>query len=190
MYLPSNSNKSLIEIVLENQEYMYNYHSKLTATHPYESKWYTWPLDIRPIWIYGDYSLANGYASTIASFGNPAIWCVSTIAIFVSIFYTIRDKDKVGLLLIVAYAFQYIPWMLTTRCTFIYAYFTPIPYAILLLVYCFKKFKWKNKFTKILLAIYLLIVLVVFIKFYPVISGIPVNKEYINSLKWFETWTF
>lgn len=190
VYLPSNSNKSLIEIVLDNQEYMYNYHSKLTATHPYESKWYTWPLDIRPIWIYGDYSLANGYASTIASFGNPAIWWVSTIAIIVSIFYTIRDKDKVGLLLLVAYAFQYIPWMLTTRCTFIYAYFTPIPYAILLLVYCFKKFKWKNKFTKILLAIYLLIVLVMFIKFYPVISGIPVNEEYINSLKWFETWTF
>lgn len=190
VYMPSNPNKSLIEIAVENQEYMYNYHSKLNATHPYESRWYTWPIDLRPIWLYANYNLPDGKASTIASFGNPAIWWLSTIAIFISIIYTIKDKDKVGLLLLVAYAFQYIPWMLTTRCTFIYAYFTPLPYAIFLLVYCFKKFKWKNKFTKALLAIYLLTVLVLFIRFYPVISGMPVSKDYINSLKWFETWAF
>ncbi len=58
-YMASNPDKTLIDIVIDNQKYMYSYHSGLTADHPYGSKWYTWPLLIRPIWYYSD----NGVAS-------------------------------------------------------------------------------------------------------------------------------
>ena len=33
--------------------YIYNYHINLEATHPYQSTWYQWILDLRPIWYFG-----------------------------------------------------------------------------------------------------------------------------------------
>ena len=47
--------KEYLDIVLENQQFMFNYHSGLVAEHPYASKWYQWILDIRPILYYLDY---------------------------------------------------------------------------------------------------------------------------------------
>ncbi len=198
VYMPSNPNQSLFEIIIENQKDMYNYHSTLKESHDFQSSWWSWPFDIRPIWLYAGYDLPDGEYATIASFGNPAVWIPSAIFVLVSLIFTLKDKDKRGLILLIAYAFQYIPWVLTTRCTFIYAYFIPLPFSILLFVYCMQKIMQKlgekNKIIKIilesLLILYLIVVLVLFIMFFPVISGIPASDDYISSLKWFETWYF
>ena len=44
---------------------MYNYHSTLEATHPFESRWYTWLLGLRPVWYY-----RNGYLPSSAAIPN------------------------------------------------------------------------------------------------------------------------
>ena len=38
-----------LRIVLDNQRFMFNYHSDIVAEHPYSSRWYQWLLNIRPI---------------------------------------------------------------------------------------------------------------------------------------------
>ena len=38
--------------------------------------------------------------------------------------------------------------------------------------------------------IYLGIVVILFIIFYPVLTGLPVSKTYVDALKWFSTWSF
>lgn len=58
------------------QKFMFNFHSGLTATHPYESPWWQWPLDLRPVWYYISYRVPEGMTSTISAFGNPAVWWV------------------------------------------------------------------------------------------------------------------
>ena len=47
--------REALDIVLANQEYMFSYHSKLVAEHPYSSVWYQWVLNIRPILYYLEY---------------------------------------------------------------------------------------------------------------------------------------
>lgn len=37
---------------IEYQKIMYTYHSRLTESHTYSSKWYEWPIIKRPIWYY------------------------------------------------------------------------------------------------------------------------------------------
>jgi dolichyl-phosphate-mannose--protein O-mannosyl transferase len=37
------------------QKQMWWYHTNLKATHSYTSQWWTWPLDIRPVWFYVKY---------------------------------------------------------------------------------------------------------------------------------------
>lgn len=57
------------------QQSMYAYHSALNATHPFESRWFTWPFDVRPVWYYMGGELPQGMAASIACLGSPlAFW--------------------------------------------------------------------------------------------------------------------
>jgi len=187
-YLPSHPGQNVFEIFIENTKYIFGFHSELQSTHTYASKWYTWGLMLKPFQIYSNNSVPEGMYARIVSFGNPAVWWVSTIFIFISLFFTWREKDKNGVILLVAYAFQYITWALISRTTYIYAYFTAIPFAILLLVYCIKKMDKGKKSTNVIIGIYLLIVLILFVMFFPTLTGIPFNKSYLDWLKWLPTW--
>ena len=48
-------NGEYARIVLDNQQFMFTYHSDLVAEHPYSSRWYQWMLNIRPILYYLQY---------------------------------------------------------------------------------------------------------------------------------------
>jgi len=187
-YLPSHTGQNIFEICINNTKDIFNFHSKLQTTATYASKWYTWGLDIRPFLLHVNKTLPDGLYARILSFGNPAVWWVSTIFIFISLYFTWKDKDKNGIILLVAYAFQHITWALISRTTYIYAYFTAIPFAILLLVYCIKKMDKGKKSINVIIGIYLLIVVVLFIIFFPTLTGITFNKSYLDWLKWLPTW--
>ena len=59
--------------MLNNQHAMYEYHSKLKATHPWQSSWYEWPTMIRPMYYYCQ-TLRDGMKEGISAFGNPLVW--------------------------------------------------------------------------------------------------------------------
>jgi len=56
---------------------MYGYHSTLKAAHPFSSWWWSWPLNIRPLWLTID-NLREGWVSTVVAMGNPLIWWIGT----------------------------------------------------------------------------------------------------------------
>lgn len=90
--------------------------------------------------------------------------------------------------IVVAMIFQYVPWVGVPRCTFIYHYFSIIPFLILCILYVIKKIidKWKD--FKYFAYIYLTLVLAVFILFYPIVSGMHINNSYLKLIGWF--WNF
>lgn len=67
------------EIILSNQEAMFSYHSKLQATHPYQSDWYTWPVMQTPMFYYAGPQDAENM-SAIYAFGNPIVWYAGLVA--------------------------------------------------------------------------------------------------------------
>lgn len=73
------------QIILDNQSAMFNYHSKLTATHPFQSDWYTWPVIYRPMFFYMGGELPDGRMECISSFGNPGIWYMGLVCTLISI---------------------------------------------------------------------------------------------------------
>lgn len=128
--------------------------------------------------------------TSIVSMGNPLIWWTGLACIFPAIFYTWKKRDKGMLLVIVGYAVQLFPWILVTRVAFIYHYFTALPFLIFMLVYVIKNLIEDGVIGKSALWVYLAVVLLLFILFYPVLTGREVSREYINSLRWFGTWSF
>ena len=190
-YMPS-SEKGLIDIVLENQEYMFEYHSGLTDGHPYGSAWYTWPVNLRPIYYYSgsQANLPNGMDTSIVSMGNPLIWWTGLACIFPAGFYAWKKRDKGMMMAFIGYAVQFLPWVLVTRVCFIYHYFTAVPFIIFMIVYVIKNLIEDGVINKYVVWIYLGLVLALFIAFYPVLTAREVSREYIDSLRWFSTWSF
>lgn len=190
-YMASND-KGLIDIVLDNQEYMFEYHSGLTAGHSYGSAWYTWPVNLRPIYYYSgaQANLPNGIDTSIVSMGNPLVWWTGLACIFPAAFYAWKKRDKGMMMAFIGYAVQFLPWVLVTRVCFIYHYFTAVPFMIFMIVYVIKNLLEDRVINKQVVWIYLALVLLLFIMFYPVLTAREVSREYINSLRWFSTWSF
>ncbi|MBR4874510.1 MAG: phospholipid carrier-dependent glycosyltransferase, partial [Clostridia bacterium] len=70
------SDNADISYFWENQKSMLSYHSNLTETHPFGSPWWSWPLDLRPLYAYNpnwDF-VSKEFAQGISSFGNPLVW--------------------------------------------------------------------------------------------------------------------
>lgn len=191
-YMPSNPDKSLIQVVLDNQEYMYNYHANLNATHSYQSSWYSWLIDGRPIYYYSSASagLAEGLRASVVSMGNPAIWWTGLVCIIPALYFAWKRKEKMMILVFVGYACQLFPWILVTRCTFIYHYFTAVPFLIFMIVYVIRCLYEDTVINRTVIGVYLGLVLLLYILFYPVMVGIPVKEAYIDALRWFSSWSF
>lgn len=189
-YMQVYPDKSGLKLVLDYQVEMYNYHSKLVATHAFSSPWYEWPLIYKPTWFYSGSGLPQGRASTIATMGNPAIWWIGTAAIVMSAVISIKKRDKKMSVVFAAIAFQYLPWVLVGRITWIYHFFSTVPFMILAIVYMIKTFTEEYKNFKKIAYVYLGIAAALFIWFYPALSGFEVSKTYIDSLRWFTSWIF
>jgi len=113
------------------------------------------------------------------------------LAICISILLRgIYKYDRKLLLIMTAMVFQYIPWIFVTRSTYIYHYFSIVPFLILSIVYIIKIFVDNYPKGKFLTYIYLGLVFALFILFYPGLSGLEVPVKYMENMKWFNTWYF
>ena len=98
-----------IKSFIEYQKIMYTYHSRLTDSHTYSSKWYEWPIIKRPLWYYiGRFD--NDKIGTIACMGNPAIWYVGILTTILTTIYGILKKEKESLILIVMILATWLPY--------------------------------------------------------------------------------
>jgi len=74
---------NLLNIMANNQWYMFTYHQGVTDAHPYSSWWFQWLVDARPILYYMDnvYNAAGVMTHTtrFAAFANPVL-CWSGLA--------------------------------------------------------------------------------------------------------------
>lgn len=179
---------NLITKMLNNQEFMFTYHNGVHDPHPYSSRWWQWPIMYRPIWYYSGY-VSNTIEEGISGFGNPAVWWAAIPAFFYLVKRALRKQDKTALFMVIAYLSQYLPWVFIGRTTFIYHYFTSVPFVVFMLAYCMYILVKERKVPKGVIFGYVAFAFVLFIMFYPVLAGQPVNKEYVyNVLRWFKSW--
>jgi dolichyl-phosphate-mannose-protein mannosyltransferase len=174
--------------VYQAQWSMFNYHSGLTATHPFSSPWWTWPLIIRPVWFYVS-ELPGGIVSTIAAMGNPAVWWIGFVSIIFTVEEAVRARDRVCLFLSVLFFSQWLPYALISRTLFLYHFYFDIPIMILATSYFINNL-WRTRRGKVTVLVYLSIVVAMFVLFYPVISGTPIPFYWRNNLRWLRSWVF
>lgn len=178
-----------ISNVIKHSIYMYDYHANLQATHPYQSMWYQWLFDIRPIWYYFG-NLGNGFIKTISCFNNPLVTVTGFFTMVYTFYHTIKTKSKEGFIIVICYLAALLPWVLVTRCVFSYHYYPSLPFLIMSIVYVMKLILNKFKNGKKIIIAYLILTLILFIVFLPVITGFTTTQEYVRALQWLPSWYF
>ena len=176
------------KIFLENQIYMLTYHSGLDAVHTFSSPWYTWPLILRPMWYYGAKALAaDGLTSSIVAMGNPIVWWCGTLCAVLLLFK--RKKTRADVFILIGFSSQYLPWALISRISFIYHYFAAVPFIILALISVLGSAERYHLHFKRVAAVLLIGSAVLFVMFYPVLSGYTIDRSYVmQALTWFPQW--
>lgn len=174
--------------VYDMQWSMYSYHSTVTATHPFSSEWWTWPLILRPVWLYVS-ALPNGLVSTIAAMGNPAIWWFGFACILFAVEKAIRGKNIASIFITTIFFFQWLPYAVISRCLFLYHFYVNVPFLCLAVAY-FLNDSWSGRRGKVVVVAYLVVVVALFAVFYPVLSGYPVPYWWSENLRWIRSWVF
>ena len=85
----------------------WNYHRTLTATHPWSSQWWSWPLMLRPVLMYYQKN-AQGLQEVITNLDNPILWWSTTVAVVLSLVRVLRlamTPEKRSLPLAVGFIF-------------------------------------------------------------------------------------
>lgn len=182
----------LIAVMLQNQESMFHYHKGVMADHPYQSNWYAWLVDARPILYYLDSSSTPGMKTAFAAFSNPVVTWGGLLAMVGTVIQGIRRRSGRALFIVVGYLSQLAPWFFIGRTTFAYHYFPSILFLVLGMCYLFHTLmERKNACWKPLLYGTTGGAVALFALFYPVLVGIAIPTWYsTNLLKWFPSWPF
>ncbi len=182
--------REYLDIVLDNQKFMFTYHSGVNATHPYSSVWWQWVLDIRPI-LYYRQDLADGTRSAFGAWLNPLLCWAGLLAMLCMAYLAAARRDRTALFILIGYLAQLLPWLLVSRVVFEYHYFPCTVFLILALCYIFRIVEQYHPAPKTVLCTFTGAAVGLFFVFYPALSGLPVSRFYTTSfIDWFGSWPF
>ena len=180
--------QNLLQHVLSNGELMLSYHKATIFEHPYASPWYSWLFDWKPLLDSREY-LAGDKVSVIATFGNPVLYFAGLLAYGREIWRTFRHREKSAAVLVLYYTVMLLPWVFIRRTVFIYQYY--VCSVVLVLLLCHSISKKKGRHEKIAYWGLLAGSVLLFLLFYPVISGLVVPAAYIRQvIPWLPNWRF
>jgi dolichyl-phosphate-mannose--protein O-mannosyl transferase len=186
--------------------FMFEFHSGLEATHPFSSEWWTWPLMLRPLWLYVGYF--SDTTSYIATLGNPALWWAGILAIIavlprlwwffipfprlremlMTLWWSVKYYSPTAAFILIPFLTQWLIFALIGRVLFIYHFY---PNVLFIILACTLLMNWlwcRYRWGKWAVAGYLILNVVCFILFFPVISGLAMTEGYWDALRWMVSW--
>ncbi len=154
--------------------------------HPYQSVWWSWPLDLRPMWYL--YEPVDGIQRGILLLGNPAVMWGGLIAVAACVYGGLRERATPMLAAALLWGGSYGMWVVVPKkIGFFYYYYLPSIFLGLALAaalerYAEPRFKYASEAA-------LLITLALFAWFFPIISAAPLdNDQAFLRWTWFASW--
>ena len=166
------------------QRASFDYHANLTATHPYGSPWWSWPLLARPVLYYAEYSnlgidhwTGQQLVSRMEDLGNPWIWWTSLPAVASLPYFIIRHRSFPATVILLGFITQYLPWSHISRVLFMYHMFGGLIFMVLALAFVLAQVAENLEpfGRRLLVANHLALAVLFFFYFYPVWTGLPIS---------------
>jgi len=162
------------------QQQMWWYHSKLKASHTYQSAPWQWIFNLRPVWLWG--GSKGDVAANIYNLGNSMILIPGFLC---AVFYAFREKTKQWnqWFVLLCYFFFWVPWSISPRIMFFYHYLPAVPFLCMILArYTDMGLRSKDIRAKRMAYAVLGTSAAWFLLFYPNMTGIGVPKAFANAV--------
>ena len=182
---------SLAAVIAENQAMVKN-HLGYTVVHPMSSKWYTWFLPTRPIFLRREADV-DGTVRVLLTLGNPILWWAAIVAVWSAadellspgikrIWQDLRTKSstrRTGLFFLLAcYAGPILFWVPALRDAYIYHYLPSYAFALPLLAGLVSR---TYAVRRPLALAFVVLIFEVSVIYAPLAAEIPVSEAALNA---------
>ncbi|MDO9353822.1 MAG: phospholipid carrier-dependent glycosyltransferase [Solirubrobacteraceae bacterium] len=178
-----------------------------TGTHPYASKWYTWPIAKRGVYTYTA-PADDGKSRYIYANANPAIWWGTLLGALVVVIGWIFKRQRFSrqkwplIFLGVGWMANFLPFSLIVRPMFLYHYFFALIFSIGFVVVGLgalagwndedndkdRPFAFPSRWSALLYWGILGAGLAAFLYFSPITYGTPLTPQGLESRMWLSSW--
>lgn len=185
-YIPFFATGHTWEQLVELQRQIFVYHSNLKELHDYQSKWWQWPLALRPVWYAVTYrgpEVAHTYAN-----GNALLhWAFVPSVIALAVHLCRRSSPALPVLLIGFFG-QWLPWALSPRSAFVYHFLPAVPFGAIAVAFVAVTLFRRGGAWRWLVSGYLIALVAYFVYFYPIHAHLPISREAFDARLWFSSW--
>jgi predicted membrane-bound dolichyl-phosphate-mannose-protein mannosyltransferase len=172
----------------EMQSQMFGYHFGLQAGHPAASPWWSWPLDLKPVWFYS-HGFDGRLMAVIYNGGNPILFWAGIPALLWCAVQAWRRRSLALVLVVAAFAFQYLPWTRIERATFHYHYFTAVLFAMIAVAYVVDQGLRSWTYRSLAMA-FLVAAVIAGLLIFPLGSALAMPDWYINAARALAPWNY
>ena len=170
---------------VELQKQIYLYHTRLTATHPWSSSWWEWPLALRPVW-YWTHPVGERVQNGFAAQNILLTWSFLPAVIWLA-WRWLRSQAALTVLLIGFFG-QWLPWALVPRIAFTYHFLPSVPFGVLAVAVAVAAAHRRGGRARAIAWVYVALVVATFVFYYPILTGIPLSKTALAWRLWLPGW--
>ncbi|MBR0553682.1 phospholipid carrier-dependent glycosyltransferase [Sphingomonadaceae bacterium LXI357] len=168
------------------QEQMYAAQTQVLRHHPYQSPWWSWSLDLRPIWYL--YEINAGAWRGVLLLGNPAAMWGGLAALAACLYAGLRDRAMRPLGLALIWIASLAMWAVIPKSLGFYYYYYPSSiFLCLATAGAFAHFgrgRWAQADEW-----YAIPVIALFVYFYPILSASPLSgRMAFAHWTWLASW--
>jgi dolichyl-phosphate-mannose--protein O-mannosyl transferase len=171
---------------VELQKQTLYYHTHLTATHNYQSRWWQWPLTLRPVW-YHVLNDENGVANIYAN-GNPILYWAFIPSVLAVLYLWIRRQEPAWVVLAIGFFGQWLPWALVPRIAFAYHFLPAATFGTFAVAVVLYELASRGGAARVVAGAYLAAIVAAFVFFYPIYTAIPLTRAGFEHRMWIESW--
>lgn len=169
-------NKPLAQKFYELNEKMFIYNKNINKEHPFQSKWYQWPINQKPVFYWQKTTAEQSPKQEIWLTGNLAVWLMASLSIIIGIIMILiklifKKPEDFSLFLpsflITGWLANFLPFILIKRPLFMYSYFLALIFSIILFgylsAYLLEKLQISKNKKRIILSLLVLIIIFFFV---------------------------
>jgi len=171
---------------LELHRQTFAYHLQLKELHTYQSRWWQWPLAMRPVWH--SVSYVGDTVAHIYGNGNALLYWAFLPAVIALSVRLWRESKPALTVLLIGFFGQWLPWALSPRSAFMYYFLPAAPFGAIAVSAGAVTLYRRGGAWRWLVLVYLAALVAYFVYFYPIHAAVPISREAFDSRIWFPSW--
>jgi len=176
------------------------FHNGLSTPHPWESGPWSWLVDGRPILLWNPQGLTDPEGDPVVRYilmlGTPTLWFAFAPAALWLLWRVVARRDPAALVAGVGIAAGWGTWFVNLDRTMFIFYMAPaLPFFVLAVTFALQDVlgradagELRRQLGLTTVCLYLAVVAMTFVFFYPVLTGQPLSNPEWGQRMWFSSW--